>query len=182
MRTKQVNEEVIFSLDPIVKIDRGYVHRLKEMSEKTKRRRVRFCAHKDIGDPLHEMFIVHAKETYVRPHRHRNKAESFHIIEGVVDVIIFNDKGWPQQIIAMGDYNSGQPFYYRIEDALYHTLIIKSELLVFHESASGPFNREETEFAPWAPEETESEKAEIFRKRLEDTIASIRLKTELKNE
>ena len=49
--------------------------------------------HKDIKDNLHEMIIILSKETYIRPHKHLNKAESLHVIEGSADVIFFNDYG-----------------------------------------------------------------------------------------
>lgn len=36
------------------------------------------------------MLIVMAKGSYIRPHKHKNKSESFHIIEGLLDVIVFD--------------------------------------------------------------------------------------------
>ena len=53
----------------------------------------------------------------------------------------------------MGAYASGRPFYYRIAAPLFHTLLIRSDVLVFHETTSGPFSRADTVFAPWAPED-----------------------------
>jgi len=38
------------------------------------------------------------------------------------------------------------------------TLVITSDLIVFHETTNGPFNRAENAFAPWSPED-EDEKA-----------------------
>jgi hypothetical protein len=38
---------------------------------------------------------------------------------------------------------------------VFHTLIIQSEVLVFHETTNGPFDSTGTLFAPWAPKETD---------------------------
>lgn len=120
------------------------------------------CTHRNTEDLLHEMFIVHARDTYIRPHKHLGKPESFHVIEGTVDVIVFEEDGSVRAVIKMGEYLSGRPFYYRISDPLYHTLIIRSDVLVFHETTSGPFNRADTIFAPWAPEENNPAACGVF--------------------
>ena len=57
------------------------------------RERVRLCTHQSVEDAVHEMLIVHIKGTYIRPHKHPNKSESFHIIEGNLDVVVFDDAG-----------------------------------------------------------------------------------------
>jgi hypothetical protein len=33
--------------------------------------------------------------------------------------------------------------------------LIRSEVLVFHETTGGPFRRADTEFASWAPDDTD---------------------------
>ena len=40
---------------------------------------------------------------------------------------------------------------------MFHTLIIRSDILVFHETTEGPFDRNETVFARWAPEDGDVE-------------------------
>ena len=101
------------------------------------------------------MLIVHEKDCYVRPHMHVNKTESFHIIEGTVDIIIFDEDGQIKDIIPMGDYGTGRKFFYRLPHSCYHTLLIQSEVLVFHEITNGPFRPDDTVWALWAPEETD---------------------------
>jgi len=148
-----LSQEVIFANDKIVIVNREDIEILKNKSKRNKRKRIRLCSHQNLNDTTHEMIIVHAKDTYVRPHKHIKKSESFHLIEGRADVVIFNDDGEIITFVRMSDYSSAHAFYYRISDALYHTLLIRSDLLVFHESTSGPFKKADTVFAPWAPEE-----------------------------
>ena len=66
----------------------------------------------------------------------------------------------------MGDYLSGHEFFYRINNPYYHTLNITSEFLVFHETLKGPFDRSDTIFAPWAPEENDRKATEQFIEKL----------------
>jgi cupin fold WbuC family metalloprotein len=107
------------------------------------------------------MLIVLERRTYIRPHKHSGKSESFHIVEGVVDVVVLDDLGEIQEVIPMGDYASGRAFYWRHSDARYHTLLIRSERLVIHETTNGPFRADST-FAPWSPEESNKSGAQEF--------------------
>ena len=152
MRTRIFNKEVLYPDEKLVRVSRGDIQTLVAQAETNERKRMRLCAHHDVQDPLHEMIIVHARDTYVRPHKHIQKSESFHVIEGRVDVIMFDDDGTIMDCISMGDYASGLEFYYRNEEPIFHTLIIRSDILVFHEATNGPFNPNDTNFALWAPD------------------------------
>jgi cupin fold WbuC family metalloprotein len=112
------------------------------------------------------MLIVHTRETYVRPHKHPGKSESFHLIEGEVDIVFFDNEGKMTDVIAMGDYSSGKTFYYRIATPIYHTLLIRSDVIVFHEATNGPFRPQEMVFAPWEPDPTDSLAVSEFIRRL----------------
>ena len=57
------------------------------------RNRIRYCAHASPSDVVHEMFIVHPRGAYVRPHKHLDKSESMMIIEGEADYVMFDSKG-----------------------------------------------------------------------------------------
>jgi cupin fold WbuC family metalloprotein len=155
MRAKQQNNEVLYSDEPIVKVRRSDIEFLKQKSSSNERQRIRLCAHKDVDDKLHEMFIVHGKDAYVRPHKHLHKSESFHVIEGEVDVVLFDDSGCITEVIKMGAYSTGRNFYFRIAEPYYHTLLIRSQNLVFHETTNGPFGYSDTVFADWSPEQSD---------------------------
>ena len=170
MLGKKFNDEVVIAQGPIVRINRADIGALKEQSLLTQRQRVRLCAHPDVEDRLHEMFIVHKQGTYIRPHKHLNKSESVHVVEGLVDVAIFDDSGEVTEVIQMGDYSSGRRFYYRLAKPYYHSLLITSELLVFHETTNGPFRRSDTVFAPWAPEESDATGRAEFMTRLAHAV------------
>jgi len=160
------NDEVLYATAPIVQIAQSDIAELVRLADRNARRRIRVCTHRDVKDRLHEMLIVHVRDTYVRPHKHPGKSESFHLIKGEVDVVIFDEAGTITDVIGMGDYSSGKTFYYRMADPYYHTLLIQSDVIVFHETTNGPFERSETLFAPWAPEEHAEAERSAFMQQL----------------
>ncbi len=174
MRTKPFNSEVLYPDDPIVKVAERDVAWLKTQAGQNERKRIRLCAHNSVDDSLHEMLIVHTHDTYVRPHKHLNKSESFHVIEGRVDIVLFDNDSNITDLIHMGDYGSGHYFYNRIADSRYHTLLIHSDVLVFHETTNGPFVRSQTIFAPWSPNENDTEAVRKFVSKLATSAATFR--------
>ena len=167
---RSLNSEVLYSESAITVTDRSDIDLFKNLSSRNQRKRIRLCAHAEPTDPLHEMLIVHERGAYVRPHKHPGKIESAHIIEGLVDVVVFDDDGQITSVIRMGDYASGKTFYYRMAIPLFHTLIIRSDVLVFHETTNGPFDRRDTIFAPWAPEDSDVSHVNFFMGDLDDRV------------
>ena len=55
--------------------------------------------------------------------------------------------------------------YYRINDPVYHCMLIRSPYVLFYEATLGPFVREDTQFATWSPEEN-SPDIHLFQKEL----------------
>jgi cupin fold WbuC family metalloprotein len=163
MTYKYVTEDVLYTLEPIVKVDRDTIAFLESVAKKSSRRQSRLCTHSNESDKVHEMLIIHEKDIYVRPHKHLSKSESFHIMQGEVDIVLFDASGEITSVIELGEYNSGKPFYYRFNIEVYHTVMIISDVAVFHETTLGPFNPEETVYASWAPsvEETSAIKQYI---------------------
>ena len=97
------------------------------------------------------MLIVHNKDTYVRPHKHKISGESIHILEGKCNLLLFNNNGTVSNSIELGDFSSGLPFFFNVKKSVFHTFIIKTKFLVFKETKSGPFKLDNTVYASWAP-------------------------------
>jgi cupin fold WbuC family metalloprotein len=143
---------VFYSSDDIAEVTPDWYDRLKTNAIGAKRRRSRLCLHHDDDDLLHEMIIVFHRDAIIRPHRHRGKSESYHVIFGELNIILFDDDGRPTRIITMGDLASGKTLVYRQSSPIWHSVIIKSEYAAIHEVTNGPFRVEENEFAPWSPQ------------------------------
>jgi cupin fold WbuC family metalloprotein len=168
MRLRKLSDEVAIADDEIVEARQSDIEILKQQLRHSTLGRTRICTHKQSSDKLHEMLIAIDNRSYIRPHKHLNKSESFHIIQGEVDVVFFHDDGSLSKVIQMGDFASGKTFYYRLADALFHTLLIQTDMVVFHETTNGPFNKGDAVFAEWSPEETNKKEVEAFMRALSE--------------
>jgi len=166
MNYKKINDEVYYSQEAASSVGAKDMDRLKELALKNPRQRVRLCTHKGVEDKIQEMFIIHGRDVYVRPHKHLTRGESFQVLEGEVDIVLFDDAGNVTRVIEMGDPLSGKAFYFRLDDPVFHTLRIHSPVLCFKEVTSGPFNKQDTVFSPWSPEDKNTEAVAVFMKDL----------------
>jgi cupin fold WbuC family metalloprotein len=173
MALVQKSPEVFLTEGPIATIGSEDIEVLRQAVGKTPKRRVRINAHPGSDDELHEMIIAIEPGSYIRPHKHPGKSEAFHIIEGQVDIVVFSEEGNIEQVVSLAANGSQHPFYYRMSTAHFHTLIIRSELLVVHEITNGPFLPSGTIYAAFAPEEGDSANADVFQDDLIRRVAAI---------
>ena len=166
MGLTRINDEVYETDGEIAMLTARDVAFLKRAAAVNPRRRARICAHHGTGDRLHEMVMVHAGGVYIRPHKHLDKSESFHIIEGRLKVFLFDDAGKLTQTIQMGEPGSGDVFFYRLQSSVYHSVLPESDFVVYHEVTNGPFDPARTIPAPWAPAEGDAAKSAKFLKSL----------------
>ena len=171
IRATEINEEVFVTLDSIAKVSKSDIQWLKAKAMGNARERVRLCAHQSTEDAVHEMLIVHTKGAYIRPHKHPNKSESFHIIEGALDIVVFDDSGGVLEVIEMGEYSSGAHFYWRLSESHFHMVIPRSDIVVFHETTNGPFQRATSNVpAHWSPEEADIVSVEEYSSGIETLV------------
>lgn len=147
---REITPEVFFSSSDVPVFGPAEIAFLKERAAVNPRLRSRLCFHPDPRAAIHEMLIVHHRNVYVRPHRLHGKTKSQLVLEGSGRVVLFENDGTIQRAIPLG----GAGFsYYRIPENVWHALSIDSEWLVFFEVIGGPQIPEQTEFAPWSPQE-----------------------------
>ena len=63
---------------------------LKLLAKNDPDKRARICLHKDDSELVHEMIIVIYEGSEIIPHRHIDKSESYHIIEGELKIVFFD--------------------------------------------------------------------------------------------
>ena len=91
--------------------------------------------------PFHEMIIVAHRSSDLEAHRHPvNKPESYHVIEGTLKVIIYNNDGSMKESRLLS--SDGHPRMYRIKGNVWHQPVSMSEWVIYHEVATGPFIKE----------------------------------------
>lgn len=160
---------IYFPTESPVGIDRAQSGVIVDRAREVAAKRARLCVHGDPQEQLHEMLICLDKATYVRPHKHSGP-ESIHVVSGACDLVMFDEDGRIDACIPLGDYNSENVFLQRIAPSIYHTMIVRSERLIFHETTLGPFRRCNTDFARWAPEDRDVEAVRAFREELDTRV------------
>lgn len=153
---------ILASRSPSLVITHAHIEDLKQRASASPLQRARILAHGSPQAPLHEMLIVQTQAVYVRPHRHHNKAESLHVIDGAARIVFFDDAGTIEETIDVAPAASGAPFYLRTATPRWHTQLVLSPYFVFQEVTAGPLRSEDTEFAPWAPDENDRKAVDTF--------------------
>ena len=157
--------EVFYSNGAFLAVSSQDVDFLKTAASASPRRRARLCFHSSPEDAQHEMLIVMHRDSYVSPHRHQTKVETFGIIEGSCEALLFGDSGELVEKLLMTPPIQGGSFFYRMPPARFHSLLFHSEWVVFVETTIGPFTPSANDLATWAPSEREPSKGLAFLKK-----------------
>jgi cupin fold WbuC family metalloprotein len=173
MALVQKSPEVFLAEGPIAAVGEGEIATLKAAVKASPKGRARINAHSDGDDALHEMIIAIDASSYIRPHKHPGKSEAFHIVEGEVDIVVFKDDGEIDRIVPLGGPGSGRSFYYRMSKPFFHTLIIRSDVLIVHEITNGPFRPEATVYADFAPQDYDTKDAATYQADLVRRVAAL---------
>lgn len=115
---------------------------------------VRICLHSNPDASFQNMIIVHRKSNYYRPHEHIVNGESYHLLDGDLGIPFFDDDG---RVVDHRRMTISDNIISRIPIGVSHAMFPLSELVIFHESKSGPFvPGEDTLHPAWAPEAGDS--------------------------
>ena len=143
--------EAIYLDSDISVVSSTIIETLKERAKSSPRNRFRLCLHKNNEDLVQDMIIAFYKNSEIPIHRHsEGKSETFHVIEGQLSVLIYDDVGNLLDKIKLGDKLTKYPSVYRLSSPFWHTIIIETEIVVLHEITTGPFNpNKEKELPKW---------------------------------
>jgi len=154
-RLTEVSSGIYYTDGGFAAVDRSVIAFLKAKALIAPRRRARLCLHADPVDTQHDMLIAMHHSSYVAPHCHFSKSESLVLVEGTCDAILFDAGGRVSRVVPMCAEAGNGCLLYRMPANLFHTLRLRSEWTVFIESTIGPFDRQDTGVAAWAPPETD---------------------------
>lgn len=152
----------LFTQDSICTFTLERLEQLKQLAASAPLQRARFCMHLSHDDAIQEMVIALTKKTYIRPHRHPNKTESVHIIEGDLIIVFFDDLGKVEKQIYLSANNKDIPFLYRLSTPFWHSVTTLSPFAIFHEVITGSFSP--CDYPTWEPKDDKA--IEHFQKQL----------------
>lgn len=138
---------------------------LDEMTEKaaaSPRRRAHHNLHASPTDLVQRFVVVAHGDSYIRPHRHLTKSELCTIVRGRFEVVEFDADGTitARNVAGVGTDNLA----FELPMKTWHTLLPLTDGAAFVEVKEGPYDpATAAEFAPWAPEESSTDKAAFQR-------------------
>ena len=156
----------IYNKKNILEVSSSIINDLKNKALKSSSKRYRLCMHHSNNDPTHEMLIVFYKAGFMPPHRHPlGKSESYHVVQGSMTVYFFDNNGKVKKCIDLEESHdkNDKPFLYRLSSNEWHMPVPTSEWLVYHETFTGPFDKDyDVEFPDWAPKEENDLEIKFF--------------------
>lgn len=97
----------------------------------------RLCLHQGAEDSFHQMLILEYWGKSFPAHRHPNKSEGYHLIEGQMDLVLYTNSGDVSQVIKLNERNP----IARVGPNTFHKLVVLSPYAIYHETKPGPFDR-----------------------------------------
>ena len=167
-KTVVVSPEAEFNTADYRPLGTRDVEHLKDMARKSPRDRYRVCLHAEHAHLTQEMVICLRGFTYFPPHRHPgNRSESYHMIEGRMDVYLFDDGGELMDVVRLAAPQAadgeGRDLLYRLSAPLFHLMVPRAEWTIYHEVLTGPWSKDGVvQNAPFAPTEDQGEAVEEY--------------------
>ena len=147
-----------FCLKRPARVDARVIADLKTVAAESGGRNARICLHPGPDSPHHDMIVLEHKGKYYRPHKHADKGEAFHVMEGRLGIFAFDGAGRvvDAQALEPGDI-------YRVEVGMYHAVLPLTDQVLYHENKPGPFLGEGDSIYPeWAPDGADSAAVDTF--------------------
>jgi cupin fold WbuC family metalloprotein len=152
-------------------ITESLIDEVAKRASASPRLRMNYNFHSGPADNPHRFLNVLLRGTYIRPHRHSfpPKPETFLVLEGAADLIVFDSIGHMEARYRLGaESPDGRLWGIDIAAGVWHTILARTERAVCFEVKPGPWERAtDKEFAEWAPAESDPAAAEYLRRLLE---------------
>ena len=138
------------------------INELKEVSRLHNVAKCRICLHTSPESLHQDMVILETKAAYLRPHKHiYSTGETFHLIEGEMVVLTFDDKG---NVVDSPRLQKGN--LYRISNGIFHAIFPLTDYIIYHENKVGPFlGQKDNIYADWSPQDDDLDGIKIYKKK-----------------
>ena len=136
----------------MIKITTQLIDSVIDQARVSPRMRMNYNFHPELSDPVQRLLNALEPWTYIRPHKHTTKEESFVLLRGTALAVVFNDDGSIRDHAVLSQANGilGIEF----EENSYHMLTALETGTVVYEIKEGPFvPHTEGSSASWAPQE-----------------------------
>jgi cupin fold WbuC family metalloprotein len=147
----------------MIRITNEFIDKVVEQARTSPRLRMNYNFHPELSDPVQRLLNALEPWTYIRPHKHFTKEESFVLLRGTVLAVVFNDDGTIRDHAVLS--TSSGILGVEFEENSYHMLTSLETGSVVYEIKEGPFiPHTEGSSAPWSPKEGIPEAKEFLLK------------------
>jgi cupin fold WbuC family metalloprotein len=101
--------------------------------------RFRCCLHLSDDDALHKMLMIQRRNVIVPAHRQMARFLSYHVIEGELDVSLYDDFGAEFHTVTLTGNASEKSFLCQLDASVFRSTRSKVDFTVFLETTTGPF-------------------------------------------
>ena len=157
----------------MIRINTNLIDHVIEQARTSPRLRMNHNFHTELSDPVQRLLNALEPWSYIRPHKHTTKEESFVLLRGKALAVSFNDDGTisDHAILSSKTGILGIEF----EENTYHMLTALETGTVVYEIKEGPFvPHTEGSSAPWSPQEGTSGAKDFLSKVFEELGIELR--------
>lgn len=127
-----------------------------EQAKANARLRMNYNLHESMDAPIHRLLNALEPGTYLPPHRHQDKVETYLVLRGSLLAFFFDEEGNITEKVCLNpaDGNYGL----EIPAGTWHSIVVQQSGTVIFEVKKGPYQPLPPEdLAPWAPAATDVE-------------------------
>jgi len=147
----------------MIKITSELIDNVISQARISPRLRMNYNFHPELSDPVQRLLNALEPWTYIRPHKHTTKEESFVLLRGTILAVSFNDDGTIRDHAILGQKTGIQGIEF--EENCFHMLTSLETGSAVFEIKEGPFvPHTEGSSAAWAPKEGTPEAREFLAK------------------
>lgn len=129
------------------------------------RLRMNYNFHASLDAPIHRLLNALEPGTYLPPHRHTDKEETYVVLRGSLLAFFFDDLGNITDKVTLNP--SAGVYGLEIPSGTWHSIISLETGTVIFEIKSGPYAPLPSgDIAPWAPAPSDLEGAAVFMKQM----------------
>lgn len=129
------------------------------------RLRMNYNFHESLDAPVHRLLNALEPGTYLPPHRHADKEETYVVLRGSLWTFFYDDCGHVTEKVKLGP--SAGMYGVEIPSGTWHSVIVLEPGTVIFEIKSGPYVPLPPEdIASWAPVPSDAEGAAAFMRRM----------------
>lgn len=121
--------------------------------------------HAEMDAPIHRLLNALEPGTYLPPHRHRDKEETYLVLRGSLLAFFYDEAGNVTEKVLLNP--SEGKYGLEIPPCTWHSIVALESGTVIFEIKKGPYSPLSPEdLASWAPAASDEESAKAFMKRM----------------